>query len=136
MYKSYYCTTKSLLLYNTKMKFLGIPKYFLLLMIPLGIAKGSNSLSSTSQLYLLSTSKDLKENHTKFPKFIISDFIEEINNDENGDETHSDFYFNSLSSCGSLFECNNESEIVFPKSHHSLTFLNQKINVLNCIFLI
>lgn len=118
------------------MKFLGFPKYFLLLMLSFGIARGNNALSSASQLHLLSTSPNLQENHTKSPKFIVSEFVEEIDNDENSDETLSDFHFISLPSFVSAFAYSNESDTVFPKSHHFLTSLNQKINILNCIFLI
>ncbi|MBC7409189.1 MAG: hypothetical protein H7339_12435 [Arcicella sp.] len=118
------------------MKFLGFPKYFLLLMLSFGVAKGSNDLSSTSQLHLLSTSTKLKEKHTKFPKFFVSEFVEEIDNNENPDETHSDFLFISRFSCAFASASNDESVIIFSISHHSLIFLSQKINVLNCIFLI
>ena len=103
-------------------------------MLSFGIAKGSNALAS--QLHLLSTPTSLKANHTKFPKFFVSEFVEEINNDENADETDTDFYFSSLSSCAFAFTNDNISTIIFPKLHYSLSFLNQKINLLNCIFLI
>ena len=136
MYNLYYCTTKSLLSHNTKMKFLGFSKYFLLMMLSFGIAKGNNAFSSTSQLHLHSNSVNLAENHTKLPKFIVSDFVEEINDDENADETNIDFYFISPSSCAFAFTNDNKSTIIFPKLHYSLSFLNQKINLLNCIFLI
>ena len=136
MYNLYYCTTKPLISYNTRMKFLGFSKYFLLLMLSFGIAQGSSALSSTSQLHLLSTSTNLKEKHTKFPNFFVSEFVEEIDNNENADETNSDFLFISRSSCASAPECNDESVFIFSISPHSLIFLNQKINVLNCIFLI
>lgn len=118
------------------MKSLGYPKYFLLLMLSFGIAKGDTALSSSSPLYLLSTSTNLTENPIKFPKFIISEFVEEIDNDENADETYLDFYFISLASRASIFSYNNKSDNIFPKLNHFLILLNQKINVLNCIFLI
>jgi hypothetical protein len=105
-------------------------------MLSFGIVKGNNALSSTSQLHLLSTPTNLQENHTKFPKFIVSEFVEEIDNDENTDETHSDFHFISLSLRAFTFVSNKETLTVFPKSSHSSTVQNQKINVLNCIFLI
>ena len=118
------------------MKFLGYPKYFLLLMLSFGIVKGNNALSSTSQLQVLSTPTNLQENHTKFPEFIISEFVEEIDNDENADETYSDSSFISLSLGAFTSVNNNETLTIFPKSSRSSTVLNQKINVLNCIFLI
>ena len=118
------------------MKFLGFPKYFLLLMLSFGIIKGNNALSSTSQLHLLSTPTNLQESHTKFLKFVVSEFVEEIDNDENVDETYSDSYFISLSSRAFTFVSHKETLTVFPKSSHFLTVQNQKVNVLNCTFLI
>ena len=105
-------------------------------MLSFGIVKGNNALSSTSQLHLLSTPTNLQENHIKFPKFVVSEFVEEIDNDENADETYSDSYFISLSSRAFTFISKKETLTIFPKLSHSPTVLNQKINVLNCIFLI
>lgn len=118
------------------MNFSGFQKYFLILMLSCGIVKGSNAWSSSTQFHLSSTVQNLRENHKKSPQFIISEFVEEIDNDENSDEFHTDFSFTSQIIDAFDFIIFGQSQNFTSKNHSFRIAPNQKIHVLNCTFLI
>lgn len=118
------------------MNFSGFQKYFLILMLSFGIAKENNALSSTTQIQLLSTSASQQENHKKSFQFIVSEFVEAIDKDENLDDIHSDFNFTNPSIDSFDFLFISQPLNYTPKNYSSKTAPNQKIHVLNCTFLI
>jgi hypothetical protein len=119
-----------------EMNFSGFQKYFLILMLSCGIAKGNNAFSSPKQLHLLSTVTSLQENYKKIPLFIVGEFVEEIENDENPDEIHADFNFTTPTIDIFDFNIISQSLHFTPKNYSFKIALNQKIHVLNCTFLI
>ena len=118
------------------MNFSGFQKYFLILMLLCGIAKGNIALPPFAQLHSSSTATNLQENYKKSFQFIVSEFEEEIDNDENSDEFHADFSFTTQTIDSLDFNIISQSLNFTPKIHSFKITPNQKIHVLNCTFLI
>jgi hypothetical protein len=105
-------------------------------MLSYGIAKGNSALSSFTQLHSFSTATNLQENHKKSSQFIVSEFVEEIDNDENLDEFHADLSFITQTIDSFDFSIISQSLNFIPKNYSFKIAPNQKIHVLNCTFLI
>ena len=119
------------------MKFSSFQRYLALLILLLcGVAKGNNVLSAFTPLHALSATTNLQENHKKSTKFIVSEFVEAIDNDETSDEFRPDFNFTTQTIAP--FDSCFVSQLLnlTPKNHCFKIASNQKIHVLNCTFLI
>jgi|GEM_PF-4043572 len=118
------------------MIFSGVQKYFLIIMLSCGIAKGSNALFSSTHLHFFSASTNLHNDTKKISQSTVIEFLEEFDIDENSDEFHTDYSFTSPNNDAFDFVIFNHSKNHTPKNFSFKITPNQKIHVLNCTFLI
>jgi hypothetical protein len=118
------------------MKFLGLQKYFLLLLLSFGIVQGSYAYFSSINLDISSKSTHIQSNNSQSLHLnFLFDLVEESVNDDSDDAHYSlDFaIFPDNNFTVQLFQ--NETHL-FPHFLSSQPFCDQKINILNCTFLI
>jgi hypothetical protein len=117
------------------MKFSGFQKYFLLLMLSFGIAQGGFALVSKTDLSSTKKSTTLQATHQQLNSSdLYFDLVEETDDDSNDSHHHLNFAvppFNDFT-----FHILQNETILFQKFPSLPPFHNQKINILNCTFLI
>jgi hypothetical protein len=116
------------------MKFSGFQKYFLLLLLSFGIVQGSYACFSISNLATPKTTTNLHANDSQSVK--SNSLFDLVEDDNDSDDVHFSIDF-SVPSCNNItfHELHHET----LKSYNSLSpqsLRNQKINILNCTFLI
>jgi uncharacterized protein (UPF0262 family) len=118
------------------MKFSGFQKYFLLLMLSLGIAQGGHAYFSSADLDFSDKSTNVHSNdsQTLHSNFLF-DLIEE-NIKEDSEDTHYSLDFSIVSCQSFTFQKLYHETCVSQNFLSSQPFYNQKINILNCVFLI
>ena len=131
----YHCHTK-LKTINFKMKLKGKQKYFLLLVLSLGIFQGSFAYFSS---YHVDSCEKHTNIHSKYSQSIAYGFLFDIveeDHDNDSDDTRQNFGF--LTPSGFNFTVPNISAktILNFKSYAFQSLNHQKIIILNCSFLI
>jgi hypothetical protein len=113
-------------------------KYFFLLLLSIGIASGNGMLNTVTKfaIHPSKSTTSLQINHqNQTPIMAVCDFVEENENNEDND-AHFSFgfdasYSNFLTFVGLQISAN------APSTYHTFPIsTNQKINILNCTFLI
>ncbi|MES2516726.1 MAG: hypothetical protein V4585_01385 [Bacteroidota bacterium] len=120
------------------MKLSGFHKYFLFLLLSFEVVVGRSALGSTSGLPSLhnSTTTALKSNHkNQLTVLVVCDFVEENENEEDLD-AHFSFGFISPLSDSFIFIGTEKTVLSILNYSPFSVVKKQKINVLNCSFLI
>ncbi len=118
------------------MKFKGFQKYFLLLMLSLGIAQGSHAFVSKNNVSTTPKSSTFQSSHHQSN---ANDFLFELveeNNDDDSNETQHNLDFIVPQTNDFTFHHLQNETVLLQKYASSYRFHNQKINILNCTFLI
>jgi hypothetical protein len=118
------------------MKFSGLQKYFLLLMLSFGIVQGSYACFSSIPVNSSSKSTHLYSNNSQsLQANCFFDLVEE-NIDEDSDNFHFSVDFIIPTNNNVTFQKLQNETVLFQRFLSSQPFHNQKINILNCSFLI
>ena len=118
------------------MKFSGFKKYFLLLMLSFGIVQGSYACFSFGNLGASNKSTNAHSNDSQsLHANYLFDLIEE-NVDDDSNDAHFSLDFVILTDNNFTFQKLQNETLLFQNFLSSQPFCNQKINVLNCTFLI
>lgn len=119
-----------------KMKFSGLKKYFLLLIFSLGIAEGNYARFSVNNSNDSDKNTHLYSNDSQsLPSNFFFDLAEE-NIEDDSDTIHFSLDFAVPSNNNFTFHELENQSCLFRNALSSQPFGNQKINILNCTFLI
>ena len=119
-----------------KMKFLGLKKYFLLLIFSLGITEGNYARFSVNNSNDSNKNPHLYSNDSQsLPSNFFFDLIEE-NVDDDSNDAHFSLDFVIPTDNNFTFQKLQNETLLFQNFLSSQPFGNQKINILNCTFLI